>query len=50
MSLSLSILEVAVIGVGLAILLVDLWTPAAQKRNLGYAAAAAVGIIFLGSL
>jgi NADH-quinone oxidoreductase subunit N len=50
MNLSLSILEVAVIGAGLAILLADLWTPAPQKRNLGYAAAAAVGLIFLGSL
>ena len=47
---TLSILEIAVVTVGLAVLLVDLWTPAAEKRNLGYAAAAAVGLIFLGSL
>ncbi|MBM3838868.1 MAG: NADH-quinone oxidoreductase subunit N [Verrucomicrobia bacterium] len=50
MSFSLSILEIAVIAAGLAILLADLWTPASQKRSLGYAAAAAVGLIFLGSL
>ncbi|MBI4662809.1 MAG: NADH-quinone oxidoreductase subunit N [Verrucomicrobia bacterium] len=50
MNLSLSILEFAVIGAGLAILLADLWTPVPQKRNLGYAAAAAVGLIFLASM
>ncbi len=49
MNASLTILEVAVVILGLGLLLVDLWTPAARKRNLGYAAAGAVGIILLGS-
>ena len=34
---------------GLALLLLDLWTPSKQKRRLGYAAAAALGLILLGS-
>ena len=49
MNYSLSILEIAVVAVGLGILLLDLWTPVAQKRSLGYAAAAALGLILLGS-
>ncbi len=39
-------LELAVVGLGLAFLLLDLWTPAALKRQLGYAAAVAVAILF----
>ena len=50
MNYSLAILEISVVAAGLAILLLDLWTPVAQKRSLGYAAAAAVGLILLGSL
>lgn len=50
MNYSLMVLEAAVILLGLGLLLADLWVPTEQKRNLGYAAAAAVGLIFLGSL
>jgi NADH-quinone oxidoreductase subunit N len=46
MNVSLISLELAVIGLGLAFLLLDLWTPAALKRQLGYAAAVAVAILF----
>ena len=42
-------LEAAVVLAGLALLLLDLWTPPAQKRSLGYAAAIAVGAVFLAS-
>ncbi len=42
-------LEIAVIAAGLAILLLDLWTPGEQKRHLGYAAAILVGVIFVSS-
>ncbi len=42
-------LEAAVLVAGLAVLLLDLWTPPAEKRNLGYAAAIAVGAILLAS-
>lgn len=42
-------LEVTIVAVGLALLLLDLWTPAAQKRYLGYVAAAAAFLTFLGS-
>jgi NADH-quinone oxidoreductase subunit N len=40
-------LEYAVVLLGLGFLLLDLWTPAAQKRNLGYGAAVAVGVVLL---
>ncbi|HXT42121.1 MAG TPA: NADH-quinone oxidoreductase subunit N [Candidatus Angelobacter sp.] len=46
MNYSLTILETSVIALGLALLLLDLWTPAGQKRQLGYGAAAALGLIF----
>src|SRR5688572_22326145 len=39
-------LEIAVGVTGLALLLIDLWTPAERKRQLGYAAALALAIIF----
>jgi NADH-quinone oxidoreductase subunit N len=39
-------LEIAVGLTGLALLLIDLWTPAERKRQLGYAAALALAIIF----
>jgi NADH-quinone oxidoreductase subunit N len=45
----LAILEIAVIVSGLALLLIDLWIPAAQRRQLGFAAAAAVAVILIGS-
>jgi NADH-quinone oxidoreductase subunit N len=45
MNYSLTILEMAVIALGLGLLLLDLWTPVEQKRQLGYAAAAALGLV-----
>ena len=44
---SLIILEIAVLALGLALLLLDLWTPPERKRLLGYGAAAAL-IMILG--
>ena len=49
MNYSLTILETAVIASGLGVLLLDLWAPVEQKRQLGYAAAAALGFILLFS-
>lgn len=49
MNTSLMILEIAVVLTGLAILLIDLWLPSEKRRNLGYVAAAAVGLILVGS-
>jgi len=49
MNCSLTILEMAVVALGLGLLLLDLWTPLEQKRPLGYAAAAALGLVFLFS-
>jgi NADH-quinone oxidoreductase subunit N len=42
-------LEIAVVAVGLLLLLLDWRTPPEQKRKLGYVAAVAAGLIFLGS-
>ena len=49
MNVSVTILEIAVILVGLGILLADLWIPSEQKRALGYVAAACLGVILVGS-
>jgi NADH-quinone oxidoreductase subunit N len=49
MNLSLISLEIAVVGLGLGLLLLDLWTPREQKRNLGYIAALALAILLIGS-
>jgi len=49
MNYSLTILEMAVVLLGLAVLLADLWTPATLKRQLGYAAAVALGLVLLFS-
>src|SRR5581483_3234669 len=50
MNYSLISLEAAVVALGLVILLVDLWTPSAEKkRRLGCFAAIGLGIILLGS-
>lgn len=49
MNASLISLELAVVGLGLVFLLLDLWTPAALKRQLGYAAAAALVVLLLFS-
>jgi NADH-quinone oxidoreductase subunit N len=45
----LTILELAVLALGVGILLVDLWLPTEQKRNLGYAAAGGLAVILIGS-
>src|ERR1051326_836345 len=42
-------LEVVVVLASLAILLIDLWTPHEKRPQLGYAAAAIAGLLFLGS-
>ncbi|MBI2929407.1 MAG: NADH-quinone oxidoreductase subunit N [Verrucomicrobia bacterium] len=47
MNYPLITLEILVVLAGLALLLVDLWTPAEKKRRLGYYAAAALGVVFL---
>src|ERR1044072_5669128 len=49
MNSSLLVLEIAVVLLGLGFLLIDLWTPPAHKKNLGYLAAAAVGLVLLYS-
>src|SRR5258708_38048398 len=42
--------EWLVIGLGLAILIIDLWLPAQAKRKLGYAAAIGISAILVYSL
>ena len=42
-------LEVAVVALGLGLLLLDLWTPIGMKRQLGYAAAVALGFVLVFS-
>ena len=49
MNASLMILEIAVLVLGLGMLLLDLWTPPRQKRQLGYGAALALGLVLLFS-
>src|ERR1051326_2101780 len=49
MNYSATILEMAVVALGLGLLLLDLWTPAGTKRQLGYGAAAALGFVLLFS-
>ncbi len=49
MNSRIAILDVAVVALGLAILLADLWTPPADKRKLGWLAALALGLILCGS-
>jgi NADH-quinone oxidoreductase subunit N len=43
-------LEVAVIGLGLVLMLADLFVPAERRRFIGYAAVAALGVLLLTSL
>lgn len=45
MNASITILEIAVLVLGLALLLIDLWTAPERKRYLGYGAAAALGLL-----
>ncbi|MEO7299363.1 MAG: NADH-quinone oxidoreductase subunit N [Verrucomicrobiota bacterium] len=47
--MNLITLEIAVVILAIAILLGDLWTPAPQKRQLGYAAAFGLILIFIFS-
>jgi NADH-quinone oxidoreductase subunit N len=49
MNASLMSLEIAAVLAGLGILLLDLWTAPQHKRQLGYAAALIVAVIFAGS-
>jgi NADH-quinone oxidoreductase subunit N len=49
MNVSVTILEIAVILLGIGILLADLWTPAERKVGLGYVSVAGLGVILLGS-
>ncbi|MBM3878830.1 MAG: NADH-quinone oxidoreductase subunit N [Verrucomicrobia bacterium] len=41
--------ELAVLITGLAVLLLDLWAPPSQRKTIGYAAAAVLGVVFLGT-
>jgi NADH-quinone oxidoreductase subunit N len=49
MNAQLMILEILVVLLGLGVLLVDLWLPAAQKRVLGYVAAAGLALLLIWS-
>jgi NADH-quinone oxidoreductase subunit N len=49
MNYSSTILEMAVVALGLGLLMLDLWTPPGMKRQLGYPAAAALGFVLLFS-
>jgi len=49
MNASLLILEIAVLVLGLAVLLLDLWTPPERKRLLGYGAAASLLLVLIYS-
>jgi NADH-quinone oxidoreductase subunit N len=49
MNLSLMSLEISVVALGLVLLLADLWLPPERKRMLGYAAAAALAVLFFNS-
>jgi len=49
MNLSLMSLEIAVVVLGIIVLMLDLWLPAERKRALGYAAAAALTVLFFNS-
>ncbi len=49
MNLSLISLEMAVVALGILVLLADLWLPVERKKCLGYVAAAALTILFVGT-
>lgn len=49
MTLSVTILEIAVILLGVGVLLAGLWVPASKERELGYVLAAALALVFLGT-
>jgi hypothetical protein len=44
MNSSLIMLEISVIGLGLVLMLADLFVPAERRRFIGYAAIAALGV------
>jgi NADH-quinone oxidoreductase subunit N len=50
MNSSLIMLEVSVIGIGLVLMLADLFVPAGRRRFIGYAAIAALGVLLVTSL
>ena len=50
MNLSLMSLEISVVALGLVMLLADLWLPTERRRALGYAAAAALGLLLVQNL
>lgn len=50
MNASLMSLEIAVLGLGMVVLLLDLWLPAVHRRALGYGAAAALALVLLATL
>src|SRR5206468_11352562 len=45
MNAPLLILEIAVLALGLALFVLDLWTPPSRKPLLGYGAAAALALV-----
>lgn len=49
MNLSISILEIAVVLIGVMLLLADLWTPPKRKAMLGYLGAIALGLVFVAT-
>jgi NADH-quinone oxidoreductase subunit N len=50
MNSSLIMLEISVIGLGLVLMLADLFVPAERRRYIGYAAIAALGVLLITSL
>jgi NADH-quinone oxidoreductase subunit N len=50
MNSSLIMLEISVIGLGLVLMLADLFVPAERRRYIGYAAIAALGVLLVTSL
>jgi NADH-quinone oxidoreductase subunit N len=50
MNSSLIMLEVSVVGIGLVLMLADLFVPAERRRFIGYAAIAALGVLLVTSL
>jgi len=50
MNSSLIMLEMSVIGLGLVLMLADLFVPAERRRFIGYAAIAALGVLLVTSL
>ena len=50
MNSSLIMLEVSVIGIGLVLMLAELFVPAGRRRFIGYAAIVALGVLLVASL